>query len=160
LRDQRKYAEYQREYRRKPSWLARITKHGNLSKLVARKCDGCKRWTIQCRENVWESYDAGIIAGDDLTIAIILGKPLVRIRRIPGLDQISLLSTFGAAGIAPQGEYLALHDCTLGVISSRPLTFPKHVDHADEMIWPNVTPLPDSTDPWAAKTVEKELMLL
>jgi hypothetical protein len=145
---------------RKPSWLSKLAQAGRLGKLTAHKCPGCGHWTIQSRDNIWETYDAGIITRDDITIAIILNKPLTRIHRISGLNQISLQATFGAAGISPDGEYLAYHDCATGAVSARPFVFRKREKASVSMAWPEVVLLPEYGDQWAARLAVRELTLL
>lgn len=104
----------------KPSWLRILCPPGNLAKLEARRCEGCGRWTVSSRQGVWESWDPGIISGDDLTIAIILERPLTRIIWTPGLEQAHLQTVSGPYGITPDGRYLAVHDCRLAPISTQP----------------------------------------
>ncbi|MDF7641739.1 hypothetical protein PT279_09100 [Bifidobacterium sp. ESL0784] len=104
----------------KPSWLRILCPPGNLAKLEAQRCEGCSRWVVSCRQGVWESWDPGIITGQNLTIAIILQRPLTRIQWIPGLRQAQLEDVSGRYGITPDGQYLSLHDCQLAPISHTP----------------------------------------
>ena len=68
---------------RKPAWLrAFIPK---TSPLVVTVCEGCGLYVIEDRETVWESWDYGCVAGDDLTVAIILGRPLTRVTWLPSV---------------------------------------------------------------------------
>lgn len=50
---------------------------------VVTVCEGCGLYVIEDRETVWESWDYGCVAGDDLTVAIILGRPLTRVTWLP-----------------------------------------------------------------------------
>lgn len=108
---------------RKPAWLrAFIPK---TSPLVVTVCDGCGLYVIEDRETVWESWDYGCVAGDDLTVAIILGRPLTRVTWLPSVGHPLLRSTCGDAGIRPDGQYLAMHMCHLARISVKPFKPPK-----------------------------------
>ena len=96
---------------RKPAWLRLIAPDRNPQKLTPVKCSGCGRWCIeQHGATQWDKWDAGIITGDDLTVAIILNRTLVRVERTPAGGVLSTVC--GGLGIAPHGEYLAMHDCT------------------------------------------------
>lgn len=107
---------------RKPAWLrAFIPK---TSPLVTAVCEGCGLYIIQDRESVWESWDYGCVAGDDLTVAIILGRPLTRVTWLPSVGHPLLRSTCGDAGIRPDGQYLAMHMCHLARISVKPFKPP------------------------------------
>lgn len=108
---------------RKPAWLrAFIPK---TSPLVVTVCEGCGLYVIEDRETVWESWDYGCVAGDDLTVAIILGRPLTRVTWLPSVGHPLLRSTCGDAGIRPDGQYLAMHMCHLARISVKPFKPPK-----------------------------------
>lgn len=107
---------------RKPAWLrAFIPK---TSPLVVTVCEGCGLYVIEDRETVWESWDYGCVAGDDLTVAIILGRPLTRVTWLPSVGHPLLRSTCGDAGIRPDGQYLAMHMCHLARISVKPFKPP------------------------------------
>lgn len=108
---------------RKPAWLrAFIPK---TSPLVVTVCEGCGLYVIEDRETVWESWDYGCVAGDDLTVAIILGRPLTRVTWLPSVGHPLLRSICGDAGIRPDGQYLAMHMCHLARISVKPFKPPK-----------------------------------
>lgn len=108
---------------RKPAWLrAFIPK---TSPLVVTVCEGCGLYVIEDRETVWESWDYGCVEGDDLTVAIILGRPLTRVTWLPSVGHPLLRSTCGDAGIRPDGQYLAMHMCHLARISVKPFKPPK-----------------------------------
>lgn len=108
---------------RKPAWLrAFIPK---TSPLVVTVCEECGLYVIEDRETVWESWDYGCVAGDDLTVAIILGRPLTRVTWLPSVGHPLLRSTCGDAGIRPDGQYLAMHMCHLARISVKPFKPPK-----------------------------------
>ena len=134
---------------RKPAWLRLIAPDRNPQKLTPVKCSGCGRWCIeQHGATQWDKWDAGIITGDDLTVAIILNRTLVRVERTPAGGVLSTVC--GGLGIDPHGEYLAMHDCTQPPISSRewkPL--PKR-ERGQDLSWlPHSTPIPGA-DPWAS----------
>jgi hypothetical protein len=106
---------------RKPSWLRILCPPDNLAKLEARRCKGCDRWTVSSRQGVlWESWDPGIVSGNDLAVAIILERPLTRIIWTSALEQAHLQTVSGPYGIMPDGQYLAMHDCQLAPISTQP----------------------------------------
>lgn len=134
---------------RKPAWLRLIAPDRNPQKLNPVTCDGCGRWCIEQRgATQWDKYDAGIITGDDLTVAIILGRILVRVERTPAGDVLSTVC--GGLGIDPHGEYLAMHDCTQPPISSREWTPLPKGERGQDLSWlPHSTPIPGG-DPWAS----------
>lgn len=108
---------------RKPAWLRAFVPKS--SPLVVTVCEGCGLYVIEDRETVWESWDYGCVAGDDLTVAIILGRPLTRVTWLPSVGHPLLRSTCGDAGIRPDGQYLAMHMCHLARISVKPFKPPK-----------------------------------
>lgn len=107
---------------------------------------------------VWQSWDAGIIAGDDLVTAIILGRQLIRIRRIAQTDTIRLETVAGPLGISPDGMYLGAHECGLMPISVKPADMSGSEFHYSTLEgFPTMRPDPDNPDPWAG-IPEMELM--
>lgn len=106
----------------KPAWLRRTIP--DMCPLVVTRCS-CGQYTIQDREGLWESWDYGLIAGDDLTVAIILERPLTRILWLPSVGYPLLRSVFREAGIKPDGQYLAMHECGRARISLKPWKPPK-----------------------------------
>lgn len=107
---------------RKPAWLRTFIP--KTSPLVVTVCEGCGLYVIEDRETVWESWDYGCVAGEDLTVAIILGRPLTRVTWLPSVGHPLLRSTCGDAGIRPDGQYLAMHMCHLARISVKPFKPP------------------------------------
>ena len=73
---------------------------------------------------MWETWDCGLVEGDDLTVAIILGRPVTRVTWLPSVGHPLLRSTCGSAGIMPDGQYLAMHMCHLARISVKPFKPP------------------------------------
>ncbi|NEG90590.1 hypothetical protein GFD25_11505 [Bifidobacterium aerophilum] len=71
---------------------------------------------------VWDVYDAGVVSGDDLTVAIILGRRLSRIKWNSTYRQPTLIDVCGSIGVRPDGQYLAEHVCGSGRISDKPFT--------------------------------------
>lgn len=134
---------------RKPAWLRLIAPDRNQQKLNPVTCEGCGRWCIEQRgATQWDKYDAGIITGDDLTVAIILGRTLVRVERTPAGGVLS--TVWGGLGIDPHGEYLSMHDCTQPPISSREWTPLPKSERGQDLSWlPHSTPIPGA-DPWAS----------
>ena len=88
----------QRASERKPPWLRTFVPKS--SPLVVTVCEGCGLYIIQDRENVWESWDYGLVEGDDLTVAIILGRPVTRVTWLPSVGHPLLRSTFGKAHVS------------------------------------------------------------
>jgi hypothetical protein len=120
---------------RKPTWLRILCPAGNLSKLVPVRCAGCGQWIISCRQEPWQSYDPGILHGpEDLSIAIILNRPLTRINWITGLNQPSLRDPYGTYGIDQNADYLAAHECRHTPISNKPYK-PPAKPHAKKQPW-------------------------
>lgn len=70
---------------RKPPWLRLLAPDGNIAQLEAAVCGTCGRWVLRCRQGVWEAWDPGVIQGDDLTVAIILGVRLTRLKTVYGM---------------------------------------------------------------------------
>ena len=110
---------------RRPSWLHLVCTPGNLAHLKARRCDGCAQWTLTCETDVWESYDPGVITGDDLTVAVILDRPLTRIEWFPELEQARLVNESMSRTLDPEATYLTLHRCGHTPISLTPFKPPK-----------------------------------
>lgn len=121
--------------KRRPSWLRLICTPNNLAHLKPRKCDGCGQWTITCETDVWESYDTGIITGQDIITAIILDRPLTRIQWVDGLDQPRLINESMSRSLDPTGLYLAPHRCFHTPISRTPFTPPKQHHHTKQDTW-------------------------
>lgn len=107
---------------RKPSWLRRFCRDGNYAQLSAAKCS-CGVWVIVCSQIVEEKYDAGMLTGDDLQVALILHRHLTRITWSQALQQPTLVDNYGQPD--PDGEYLASHVCGLAAISDKPPTMEK-----------------------------------
>lgn len=143
--------------RKPPLWMRRLAPPGNPAHLVPAVCS-CGRWIFSERDVVWQSWDAGIIAGDDLATAIILGRQLIRIRRIAQTDTIGLETVAGPLGISPDGMYLGAHECGLMPISVKPADMSGSEFHYSTLEgFPTMRPDPDNPDPWAG-IPEMELM--
>lgn len=119
---------------RRPSWLRRLCPDHNLAHITPRKCGGCAEWTITCQTGVWESWDPGIITGQDIITAIILDRPLTRIQWVDGLNQPRLINESMSRSLDPTGLYLAPHRCFHTPISRTPFTPPKH-RHPKQTTW-------------------------
>lgn len=104
----------------KPPWLRLMVPPGNMSRLEADICGGCSHWILRCKQGVWESWDPGVITGDDLTVAIILGRRLTRLEPVYGSTAPRLIDVCGERGIRPDAQYLAEHRCGLMPVSRRP----------------------------------------
>lgn len=98
--------------RKPPQWMRRFAPEGNPAHLFPVVCS-CGRWIFSERDVVWQSWDAGIIEGDDLVTAIILDRPLIRIRHVSHMDIVRLETVAGPLGISPDGQYLGAHECGL-----------------------------------------------
>lgn len=108
--------------RRKPPWLKHLCPTGvNPAHLTARKCETCHEWVaVDTGGPIEEKYDPGILDGDDLVAAIILGIRFTRIQPFPGTGLITLRTPCGERGISPDGRYLAEHRCFRTPISLKP----------------------------------------
>lgn len=95
--------------RKPPQWMRRFAPEGNPAHLFPVVCS-CGRWIFSERDVVWQSWDAGIIEGDDLVTAIILDRPLIRIRHVSHMDIVRLETVAGPLGISPDGQYLGAHE--------------------------------------------------
>ena len=143
--------------RNPPQWMRRFAPEGNPAHLFPVVCS-CGRWIFSERDVVWQSWDAGIIEGDDLVTAIILGRQLIRIRLIAQTDTIRLETVAGPLGISPDGIYLGAHDCALMPISVKPADMSGREFHYSTLEgFPTMLPDPDNPDPWAG-IPEMELM--
>lgn len=144
---------------KKSAWLSKITTKDNPGGLIAAVCETCRLWVIETRDNCeWAKWDAGVISGDDITIAIILGKPLAHIEAVPCTGQASLRTVLGPIGLDPGGQYLALHECFHGRISDRPWTPPKRPKQPSLAFLKAYDRGPkDYTDPWANDPPENSL---
>lgn len=108
---------------RKPPWLRELFPDNNPAKLVARKCDGCGLYVIEDRTDMWSKWDYGLVAGDDITVAVILDRRLARLEWPYGSVTPRLHSTLADIGIHADGQYLAGHDCGQARVST--LRIPK-----------------------------------
>lgn len=108
--------------RKKPSWLKELAPEGvNPGHLVARKCESCKEWIlVDAGGPVALKYDPGVLSPDDLPAAIVMGVPLLRITRIPGINLWTVRTVMGDVGVRPDGLYLAMHRCYRDPISLAP----------------------------------------
>ena len=144
--------------RKPPEWMLQLAPHGNPAHLTPVICS-CGLWTFSDRDQtMWTAWDAGIIQGDDLTIAIILRRPLIRLRHVPGVATCRLETVFGSAGISPDGQYLALHECGRMPISTTPYKPPADSKQMQDLSWMPET-RPSGPDPWGGIIQEKELTL-
>lgn len=139
--------------RRPPLWMRRFAPSGNPAHLVPTVCS-CGRWIFSERDVVWQSWDAGIITGDDLTTAIILKRPLIRIRQIAHARTIRLETVAGPRGITPDGEYLGAHECGFMPVSSKPADLDGREFHYSTLDgFPKMRRVPGNPDPWAGVPV-------
>lgn len=135
---------------RKPAWLHRLCADGSGAQLRDVLCAGCGHYVCQCRDGVWESYDPGIVSGDDLPVAIVLRRPLTRIVRHSD-STFGLRDVCGVHGLDPAGEYLAGHVCGLMPVSTRAYRTRTRRSKTGRMDWPDVIyPSTLSSDSWAA----------
>lgn len=132
---------------RKTAWLDRFAPSDSPQHLKPVRCSNCGLWLIEMRDQTqWERWDAGIIAGDDITVALICKRTL---DRIIDTDPPVLTTTWAGIGIDADGQYLARHDCTLPTISTRPWQPPSHEQCEQDLSFlPHV--IQHGTDPWAA----------
>lgn len=110
----------------KPAWLRLLAPPGNLAQLACEPCPGCGLWVIEQRGPIWDVYDAGILTGDDLTVAIMLDRRLSRIHWHPAIRQATLADPYDGHGLDPNGQYLTVHECGRPRVSSRPFKPPPH----------------------------------
>lgn len=135
---------------RKPAWLEPL--HVSCPELHPVKCGGCGRWVIEDRDRVeWSKWDAGVVAGDDLAVAIILGRFLLRLDKVGALTRMTLV--FGVRGLEPDGEYLADHRCECAPISVKPFK-PGSVKALPKPVLPECRAAPGYADPWAGIPAE------
>lgn len=134
---------------RKPSWLHAMCLAGEAAQLVDVLCPGCRRYVCRCRDGVWESYDPGVISGEDITVALILRRPLSRIIRRGAT--FTLRDVCGTHGLDPDGEYLAVHTCGLAPVGTCAFKPSAGRERGKPMQWPRniIYPSTVSTDPWA-----------
>lgn len=114
--------------------------------LVPSKC-ACGEWTVLERSNVWTRWDAAIVEGDDLAVAIILGKQLCRLDDTLAL--VRLTEVWNTRGLKPDGRYLALHKCGCLPVGTHSWHSRKESLNVEPMDWPDVEPDPNSSDPWS-----------
>ena len=137
---------------RKPSWLEAL--HRSCPELHPVRCGGCGLWVIEDRDRVeWSKWDAGVVTGDDLSVAIILGRFLLRLTKVGALTRLTLV--FGTRGLESGGEYLAGHRCGCAPISVRPFK-PGSVKALPKPVLPECRAAPGYADPWAGIPVEED----
>lgn len=136
---------------RKPAWLDRFAPSDSPQRLKPVRCSNCGRWLIEMRDQTqWEHWDAGIITGDDITVALICKRTL---DRIIDTDPPVLATTWAGIGIDADGQYLARHDCMLPTISTRPWQPPSHDQCEQDLSFLPTVRMTDG-DPWAAKQAQ------
>ena len=139
--------------RKPPQWMRRFAPEGNPAHLFPVVCS-CGRWIFSERDVVWQSWDAGIIEGDDLVTAIILDRPLIRIRHVSHMDIVRLETVAGPLGISPDGQYLGAHECGLMPVSVKPAEVGDNGFHYSTLPgFPKTRPVPGNPDPWAGLPV-------
>lgn len=137
---------------RKPSWLEPL--HVSCPELHPVRCGGCGRWVIEDRDRVeWSKWDAGVVTGDDLAVAIILDRFLLKLTSVGALTRLTLV--FGTRGLESGGEYLADHRCGCAPISTRPFK-PGSVKALPKPDLPECRAAPGYTDPWAGIPAESK----
>ena len=135
---------------REPSWLEPL--HRSCPELHPVKCGGCGRWVIEDRDRVeWSKWDAGVVTGDDLAVAIILDRFLLRLTRVGALTRLTFV--FGPRGLEPDAEYLADHRCQCAPISVRPFKA-GNVKALPKAVLPDCRAAPGYADPWAGIPAE------
>ncbi len=77
---------------------------------------------------------------------------------MPGVSTCRLETVFGSAGISPDGQYLALHECGHMPISTTPYEPPADSKTRRDLSWMPET-RPSGPDPWGGIIQEKELTL-
>lgn len=91
-----------------PAWILQVAQTGNAGKLYYRKCL-CGTPVVECRIPVWGSYDAKLIHGvEDLTVAVILRKPLDELRWNQTMRRAGVYTTMR---YSKDKYYLQPHDC-------------------------------------------------
>lgn len=110
---------------RKPAWLRTVFPTNGENGLTIRPCGSCGRYIIEDRTSVWEQYDINSISGHDLTIAVILGRPLCRLDWTHGMHTPHLVRVCGTHGLDPTSQYVATHDCRCGRIGNTPIRPPR-----------------------------------
>lgn len=110
---------------RKPAWLRTVFPTNGKSGLTVLPCPGCGKYIIEDRTGIWERYDINGISGTDLTVAIILDRPLCRLEWTHGAEQPHLIRVSGSHGLDPAGQYVAGHECGEQRISETPIRPPR-----------------------------------
>lgn len=110
---------------RKPAWLRTIFPDNTKNGLIVCPCPSCGKYVIEDRTSVWERYDINAITGNDLTIAIILDRPLCRLDWTLGTTTPHLVRVCGTRGLDPTSQYIAMHDCRCARIGSTPIRSPR-----------------------------------
>lgn len=131
------------------AWLARLC--GICPRLHPVECV-CGLWTVEDRDKVeWTRWDAGVLTGDDVAVAVVLGRRLLRLRRVG--SAVGVAFPFGWRGLDGRGEYLAAHVCGRAPVGSRPFERVEPVAREDLSWLPETRSPPDATDPWAGVQV-------
>ena len=121
---------------RKPGWLHAFCSTPPMAgRLFDRRCQ-CGRWIVSQRDGVWDEWDAGLITGDDIMVAIILGRRLALIRWMPFGD--AMLMPVGEH-LDPTGRYLSAHDCRMTPISVTPVKPPRRPRQPTSWRGPHLT---------------------
>ncbi|KAA8832595.1 hypothetical protein [Bifidobacterium tissieri] len=91
---------------RRPAWLTRFCK-GSPDRLTPVQC-ACGQWVISERNTIWVSWDPFVLTGRDITIALILHRPLCRVEWDPLLGRAILRTVLEPK---PDDHCLCAHEC-------------------------------------------------
>lgn len=110
---------------RKPAWLKDVFPDQSPAHLHAIKCPGCGLYVVEDQDDQYSRWDWGLIEGDDITVAVILGRRLARLAWPYGSRTPRLASTLADIGVHADGRYLASHSCEAPRISSQRIPLPR-----------------------------------
>ena len=131
---------------RKPAWLKSLCEDARFAGLHDVVCPSCRLWVCECRDGVWQRWDCLLLHGGDVTVAVVLGVPLMRVRRVPG-HALMLTGVCGERGLDAHGEYLAAHRCGMARIGTMPYRREGRA-RSVPMRWPKGRLCVGCADPW------------
>ena len=130
----------------KPAWLRLVAPKGSQC-LVARVC-ACGRWVVEDRDGVWSRWDVQVLGAAELPVALILHRTLAEL--VPGVHGCRLVEVCGVHGLHADGQYLAAHDCTQGVIDGHAYKPPhRKTRRQDLSCLPSSSDIQLTADPWS-----------
>lgn len=97
-------------HRRKPTWLRQLEGTGIRHRInSAMKCPVCGEWILLDSDGEERRWDPYPLEGDDIVVAVLLGRKLCTPVSLPVLPSTTLVLATGP--LNPDRLYFAEHEC-------------------------------------------------